>query len=147
MCVCYCSVPQVRLNVELHLYDYVLCVIVSLKVCCTLPVQCRDITVVEHPSSVLVPVNATAAFSCAAQCTPQPCTIAGQWIISGKFKSIISHQNEVILYWTTDIHKNASLRCRFHYFRLNEESKSATLVWIDGKLLCINTPELNKFVV
>ena len=115
-------------------------------------VRCQVITVVEHPSSLLVPVNEIAVFSCTAhvQCSPSPCysVVRGQWIVDNTFigRSIISRYgaNELTLNWrinNSNIMCNTSeVRCHFSYSAntYSKESNTAVLKWIDGELLCMH---------
>ena len=106
-------------------------------------VQCQ-ITIVEHPSSLLVPVNETAVFSCTAhvQCNFPPCRLRGKSIVNKSIFSRSQGDNELTLNWrinNSNIMRNTSeVRCHFSYGnRDSEESKTAFLKWIDGELLCM----------
>ena len=111
-------------------------------------VQCQIITIVEHPSSLLVPVNETAIFSCTAHiipCSSQSCHLMGQWIVNSEFISR-SHDefgvNELTLYWRIN-HSNSrntsEVRCHFSDVFTSADSNIAVLEWIDGEVLCIGT--------
>lgn len=101
--------------------------------------QHDQITVIEHPASVLVPVNAKAVFSCTAQCTPQPCTLTGEEVVNDDFISSIVHcnQNELTLNLTiynSEFSDTARVRCYFSNNFIHNDSDTATLEWIDGEL-------------
>ena len=97
------------------------------------------ITVIEHPVSLLVPLNATAEFSCSAQCTPRPCTFTGQWLANNSFHPLVvdRDQNELTLYLkinNLEFRNDVSLQCFFEYNDIHNGSGIATLEWIDGEL-------------
>ena len=99
----------------------------------------------EHPSSLVVPVNATAVFSCTAYCTPSSCQLIGQWFINDTF--ISTHHNHdnlsmSLMLNTSNANNSSKVRC---YFDLNvipssgehEDSEIATLILMDGELQSI----------
>jgi hypothetical protein len=105
--------------------------------------QNSDIIIVENPSSLVAPVNATAVFSCTARCAPSPCELEGQWIINDIFAAPKLHSRDnlilTLMLNTSVDRKNSKIRC---YFDLNvipisgehEDSQSATLILTDGEL-------------
>ena len=97
----------------------------------------------EHPSSLLVPVNAMAVFSCTARCTPSPCELAGQWIVNHMFMPSQYKYNELtmtLMLNTSEVHNSSEVRC---YFDINiipasvehMDSYTATLIIMDSELL------------
>ena len=99
----------------------------------------------EHPSSLLVPVNATvtAGFSCTAQCASSPCELVGQWIINNRFASRCHGRDQLILTLmlnTSEVRNSSKIRCYFEFNGISstgehEDSESANLVLMDGELL------------
>ena len=108
-------------------------------------VQCQVIavTIVEHPSSLLVPVNETAIFSCTAhvQCSSPPCHLRGQWIVDYNFISSSHNEfgnNELTLYLriiNSNSRNTSKVRCHFSDGSVSKDSNTAVLKWIDGELL------------
>ena len=103
--------------------------------------QSPNITVVEHPLSLLVPVNETAIFSCTAhaQCVY---SFKGEWVINEIFESPLSerstNQSLLTLYRildTSEFQNATEVRCLFKCNGLRIDSETATLLFIYGKLL------------
>jgi hypothetical protein len=102
-----------------------------------------DITIVEHPSSLVAPVNATAVFSCTARCTPSSCELEGRWIINDMFAARRSYNRDsltlTLMLNTSVVGNSSKIRC---FFDLNviplsdehEDSENATLILMDGEI-------------
>ena len=104
------------------------------------------ITIVEHPSSLLVPVDAMAVFSCTARCTPSPCELVGQWIVNGMFTikpMKYYNYNELsmtLMLNTSEVHNSSKVRCLFDINIIADsvehvDSYTATLIIMDSELL------------
>lgn len=109
--------------------------------------QTWDITIVEHPSSLVVPVNATAVFSCTARCTPSPCDLMGQWLVNDTFITDSIHHScdnlsMILMLNTSNASNGSKVRCYFdlnEIFSINEheDSEIASLILMDGELQSI----------
>lgn len=109
---------------------------------------------VEHPLSLLIPVNETGVFSCKARCAPNPCF--GFWIINHlhsqdsderslleqkgfTFTNIQQDINEYILILTVNASKaanNSLITCEYSMTGINRQptlSMAAELLVIPGK--------------
>ena len=99
----------------------------------------------EHPSSLVVPVNATAVFSCTARCTPSQCELKGQWFINDTFGPMYySHSNlsMSLMLNTSNDRNNSKIRCNFDHNVVpssgeHVDSEAATLILMDGELQLI----------
>ena len=122
-------------------------ILITLLVCYFVA-NSQNITIVEHPSSLLIPVNTTAIFSCTAhvQCTSQSCTLTGHWIVNGNFYSSNTDRNDMVdkitLSLTLNVseaqaHNNSNIHCQFDVVGNTglENSAEATLLVIGGEIL------------
>ena len=138
-------------------FKAVFCIILSVCVYCQVSNEryyCagrHDVTtIVEHPSSLVVPVNEIAVFSCTARCTPSQCDsqLEGRWFINDTFGPMYYGGNNLsmsLMLNTSNARNNSKVRCNFglneiqHSGELKHvDSEAATLIFMDGELQLIN---------